>query len=125
FLIFVLAFSKHATPLRMVIGIVVCFLALLFVTTIGRRAMKGKLPLQPGQQIALTGWQIVWVTVLWVAAGFFLMWLSVPAPSSPMPAGDDVPGASHAFAVSIGAIASLQTSRESMAPARQGPGTSP
>src|SRR5262245_33808330 len=50
-------------------------LASVFLLTVGRKAMKGRWPVQRGQSIALTGWQAVWVTIFVIAGGLFFYWM--------------------------------------------------
>jgi hypothetical protein len=46
----------------------------IFLITIGRRTLKGKWPLPRGCSLALTGWQVVWVTCFVVLGGLFHWW---------------------------------------------------
>jgi len=50
-------------------------IAAVFLATVGRKAMGGRWPIQRGQQIALTGLQACWVTVLMMASGIFYWWM--------------------------------------------------
>jgi hypothetical protein len=60
-------------PLRQMSCLGVSVIASVFYLTIGRKSMKERL--QPGQSIALTGWQGVWVTLLVIAFGTFYWWM--------------------------------------------------
>jgi hypothetical protein len=61
---------------RRLLFVAVALLATVFIQTVGRRAARGKWPLQPGQRIALSGWQVAWVTILALAGGALFYWLS-------------------------------------------------
>ena len=49
--------------------------AAIFLFTVGRKSLSGHWPLHPGQQIGLTSFQIVWVSILVIGGGLVHAWM--------------------------------------------------
>lgn len=73
----VYSFFGDKDPLKQGVCIGLSLAATIFLSTAGRRAMGGRWPVKPGEQIGITGSQACLVTVLVIAGGCFHMWVLI------------------------------------------------
>jgi hypothetical protein len=81
FLTAIMFFNRHGNPIAqkhpwsIQVVVVVAVILSIYLATIGRRALASRMP-KPGQQIALTPLQAVWVTIFVVFIGLLYGWIA-------------------------------------------------